>query len=254
MYRWRHGGSSVIKEVNDMKDKIAIVTGGTKGIGYETCLKLAEDCKIVYACARNPVDFVQNNIVFCKLDVTDSESCNNLVNKIIQENGRIDILVADAGITADALTVKMTDDAFDKVIETNLKGIFNVVKYVGPFMEKQGFGSIVAVSSIVGECGNIGQANYAASKAGIIGMSKSWAKEFARKGAQVRVNVIAPGYIMTDMLKTVPENLLTQFASQTMLKRLGQPKEIAEAIAFLCSDKASYITGTVIDVNGGMRL
>lgn len=237
-----------------MKDKIAIVTGGTKGIGYETCLKLAEECKTVYACARNPVTFKQENIVFCKLDVTNNESCSNLVNKIINEVGRIDILVADAGITSDALTVKMTDDAFDRVVETNLKGIFNIVKYVGPFMEKQGFGSIVTVSSIVGEYGNIGQANYAASKAGIIGMSKSWAKEFARKGSQVRVNAVAPGYIMTDMLKTVPENLLAQFASQTMLKRLGQPEEIAEVISFLCSDKASYITGTVIDINGGMRL
>lgn len=237
-----------------MKEKIAIVTGGTKGIGYETCLKLAEECKTVYACARNSVSFKKENIVFSKLDVTNSESCSDLVNKIIQEDGRIDILVADAGITADALTVKMTDDAFDRVVETNLKGIFNIVKYVGPFMEKQGVGSIVTVSSIVGEYGNIGQANYAASKAGIIGMSKSWAKEFARKGAQVRVNAVAPGYIMTDMLKTVPENLLTQFASQTMLKRLGRPQEIAEVINFLCSDSASYITGTVIDVNGGMRL
>lgn len=237
-----------------MKDKIAIVTGGTKGIGYATCLKLAEECKIVYACARNPVDFKQENIIYCNLDVTNSEACSNLVNKIINEDNRIDILVADAGITADALTVKMTENDFDRVIETNLKGIFNIVKLVGPYMERQGVGSIVTVSSIVGEYGNIGQANYAASKAGIIGMSKSWAKEFARKGAQVRVNTVAPGYILTDMVKTVPENLLDQFASQTMLKRLGQPNEVAELIAFLCSDKASYITGTVIDVNGGMRL
>lgn len=237
-----------------MKDKVAIVTGGTKGIGYETCIKLAEECKIVYACARNPVKFEEKNIVFCKLDVTNGDECCDLVNKIIEESNRIDILVADAGITVDALTYKMTEEAFDRVIDTNLKGVFNIVKFVGPFMEKQGFGSIVTVSSIVGEYGNIGQANYAASKAGIIGMSKSWAKEFARKGAQVRVNVVAPGYILTDMLKTVPEILLNQFASQTMLKRLGQPKEVAELIAFLCSDKSSYITGTVIDVNGGMRL
>ena len=121
-------------------------------------------------------------------------------------------------------------------------------------METHGGGAIVTVSSIVGQYGNIGQANYAASKAGVIGMSKSWAKEFARKGAPVRVNVIAPGYIMTDMLKTVPEELLNKFAEQTMLKRLGKPEEVAEVIAFLCSDAASYITGAVIDVNGGMRL
>jgi 3-oxoacyl-[acyl-carrier protein] reductase len=112
----------------------------------------------------------------------------------------------------------------------------------------------VAVSSVVGQYGNIGQANYAASKAGLIGMCKSWAKEFARKGANVRVNVVAPGYILTDMVKTVPQDLLDKFANQTMLKRLGQPQEVANAIEFLCSDKASYITGTVIDINGGMRL
>ena len=121
-------------------------------------------------------------------------------------------------------------------------------------MEKQGGGAIITVGSIVGEFGNIGQANYAASKAGMIGMSKSWAKEFARKGIPVRVNVVAPGYILTDMLKTVPKDLLEKFENQTMLKRLGRAEEVAEVIAFLASDAASYITGTVIDVNGGMRL
>ena len=148
----------------------------------------------------------------------------------------------------------MTESDFDNVIKTNLTGIFNLVKFIGPYMEMQGGGSIVTVSSIVGESGNIGQANYAASKAGIIGMSKSWAKEFARKGIPVRVNTVAPGYILTDMVKTVPEHLLSQFAGQTMLKRLGNPEEVAAAISFLCSDAASYITGSVLDVNGGMRL
>ena len=121
-------------------------------------------------------------------------------------------------------------------------------------MEEQGYGSIVAMSSVVGEQGNIGQANYAASKAGLIGMCKSFAKEFARKGAQVRVNAVAPGYILTDMVKKVPEDLLKKFADRTMLKRLGEPEEVADLICFLASDKASYITGTVIDVNGGMSL
>ena len=121
-------------------------------------------------------------------------------------------------------------------------------------MEKQGSGTIITVSSIVGEYGNIGQANYAASKAGIIGMSKSWAKEFARKGIPIRVNIVAPGYILTDMVTTVPQRLLESFANQTMLKRLGRPEEVAEVICFLSSDSASYITGTVIDVNGGMRI
>jgi 3-oxoacyl-[acyl-carrier protein] reductase len=166
----------------------------------------------------------------------------------------VDGLVCNAGITKDMMTYKMDEAAFDSVIDVNLKGVFNVVKSIGPFMEKQGHGSIVNVSSIVGEYGNIGQCNYAASKAGIIGMSKSWAKEFSRKGCQVRVNVICPGYIMTDMLKTVPEDLLNKFKDLTMLKRLGEPVEVANASLFLLSDLASYITGSVLDVNGGMRL
>ena len=167
---------------------------------------------------------------------------------------RFDVLVADAGITADALTVKMTDEQFDKVIAVNLKGSFNVVRFVGPYMEKQGWGSIVNISSIVGEQGNIGQVNYSASKGAVISMTKTWAKEFSRKGANVRVNAVAPGYIMTRMMETVPQDLLDRFAGQTMLKRLGQAEEVAEVISFLASDAASYVTGTVIDVNGGMRL
>lgn len=234
--------------------KIAIVTGGTEGIGYETCLKLAEEGATVYACARHERSFDSKSIRYHFLDVTDAESCKTLVNDVIACHKRIDVLVANAGVTSDSLTIKMSDEMFDKVINTNLKGIFNVVKLVGPLMEKNNNGSIVTISSIVGEYGNIGQANYAASKAGIIAMTKSWAKEFARKGANVRVNSVAPGYTLTKMLETVPENLLQKFADQTMLKRLGKPEEIANAILFLASDMASYITGTVLDVNGGMRL
>ena len=240
--------------MNLLNGKVAIVTGGTSGIGLATVHKLHKEGAIVYACARHEKIFSEKNIKYHYLDVTNINSCEDLFQDVLKENGKIDILVADAGITADSLTVKLTDDYFDKVIATNLKGVFNIVRLVGPYMEKQGYGSIVTVSSIVGEYGNIGQANYAASKAGVIGMSKSWAKEFARKGIPVRVNVIAPGYIMTDMLQTVPEHLLEKFADMTMLKRLGRPEEVAEVISFLASDAASYITGTVIDVNGGMRL
>lgn len=237
-----------------LNNKVIIITGGTKGIGLETSYLLAEEGAHVIACARNEKDFNNPNIEFMKLDVGIFGDCKQVFEQVIEKYGRIDGLVCDAGITSDALTFKMTDEQFDRVIDTNLKGVFNIVRLVGPFMERQGFGSIVNVSSVVGEFGNIGQANYAASKAGIIGMSKSWAKEFARKGAGVRVNVIAPGYIETEMLSTVPQELLDKFASQTMLKRLGKPKEIAEGILFLISDESSYITGTVIDVNGGMRL
>ena len=237
-----------------MKDKVVIVTGGTSGIGYEAAKKMAKMGAIVYAAARKERVFEEEDIRYHYLDVTDSESCRKLFDDIIKEHGRIDVLVADAGITADALTVKMTDEQFDRVIAVNLKGIFNIVRYVGPFMEKQGWGSIVNISSIVGEQGNIGQVNYSASKGAVISMTKTWAKEFSRKGAKVRVNAVAPGYIMTRMMDTVPQELLDRFAGQTMLKRLGQPEEVAEVIAFLASDASSYVTGAVIDVNGGMRL
>ena len=152
------------------------------------------------------------------------------------------------------MTRKMTDEQWDLVIDINLKGVFNLTRYVGPQMETDGGGSIINIASVVGEYGNIGQANYAASKAGVIGLSKTWAKEFARKGVPVRCNAIAPGYIMTDMMKTVPEDLLKKFAGLTMLGRLGQPEEIAKAALFLASDDASYVTGHVLSVNGGMRL
>lgn len=237
-----------------MKDKIAIITGGTSGIGYSTANRLAKDGAIVYAAARNERVFTNPNIRFHYLDVTKSDSCKQLLDDVVNAHGKIDILVADAGITADSLTAKMTDDQFDRVIDVNLKGVFNIIRYVGPFMENQGYGSIVTVSSVVGEQGNIGQINYSASKGAVISMTKTWAKEFSRKGANVRVNAVAPGYIMTKMMDTVPQELLDRFASQTMLKRLGQPEEIAEVIAFLASDASSYITGTVISANGGMRL
>ena len=237
-----------------MKGKIAIITGGTSGIGLATAKKMAAQGAIVYAAARKERSFEEANIKYHYVDVTNPESCKQLFDDIIADQGKIDILVADAGITADALTVKMSDDQFDRVIDVNLKGIFNIVRYVGPFMEKQGWGSIVTVSSVVGEQGNIGQINYSASKGAVISMTKTWAKEFSRKGANVRVNAVAPGYIMTHMMDTVPKDLLDRFASQTMLKRLGQPEEIANVISFLASDEASYITGTVISANGGMKL
>ena len=233
--------------------KVVIVTGGTKGIGLAISNRFASEGAKVIACARNLVLF-NNGVEFMKLDVTSPEECKTLVDSVVEKYGHVDVLVADAGITRDSMTYKMTDEMFDQVIDVNLKGIFNIGRYVGPLMEKQGFGSIVNISSVVGEYGNIGQANYAASKAGIIGLSKSWAKEFSRKGQQVRVNVIAPGYILTDMVKTVPQDLLDKFAQQTMLKRLGEPEEIANVALFLASDLSSYITGAIIDANGGMRL
>lgn len=237
-----------------LNDKVAVVTGGTKGIGLEISKKLASEGATVIACARNPVTFDNKNIQYFRLDVTSNEECQKLFDYITTQFGKLDILVCDAGVTADSMTYKMTDEQFDKVVGINLKGVFNVVRLFGPYMERQGFGSIINISSVVGRYGNIGQANYAASKAGIVGMSLSWAKEFARKGVPVRVNVISPGYILTDMVKTVPQELLDKFSAQTMLKRLGQPEEIANAALFLASDLSSYVTGEVLNVDGGMRL
>jgi len=234
--------------------KVALVTGASKGIGKETAFLLAKYQAKVIGTYNEILPEENTGIRYQHLNVTDRKNCEEVVAVIMKTYGRIDILVNNAGITADAMTKRMTEEQFDHVIDVNLKGTWNMSRLVGPIMQQQRRGSIVNISSIVGEYGNIGQANYAASKAGIIGMTKSWAKEFARKGENIRVNAIAPGYTKTDMLKTVPDDLLKQFASQTMLGRLAEPEEIANAVLFLASDLSSYITGTVLDVNGGMRL
>lgn len=238
----------------DFVGKVVLVTGASKGIGKETALHFAKYGATVIGTYYKEVPEERTEIEYKYLNVVDSRNCEEMVATIMEKYKRIDILVNNAGITADAMTKYMKEEEFDQVMEVNVKGTWNMTRIIGPIMMKQKEGSIINVSSIVGEYGNIGQANYAASKAGIIGMSKSWAKEFSRKGEKVRVNVVAPGYTKTDMLKTVPEELLKKFAEQTMLGRLAEPREIANGILFLASDLSSYITGTVLDVNGGMRL
>ena len=240
--------------VNSLEGKIALVTGGSAGIGAECCKRFASEGALVAAADMKPLTYSAENVEYYELDVTNTENCRAVVDAIVSKHGRIDVLVNNAGITKDALIHKMTDEMWDAVINVNLKGVFNMTRLVGPVMMDNGYGSIINISSVVGEFGNIGQTNYAASKAGIIGMTKTWAKEFARKGANVRTNAIAPGYILTDILKTVPQDLLDKFAGLTMLGRLGQPEEIAKAALFLASDESSYVTGHVLSVNGGMRL
>lgn len=237
-----------------LEHKIAIVTGAAKGIGMEIAKRFASEGAIVIAADVSPLSYDMDNVEYRPLDVTDADACKALFDDIVASKGRIDILVNNAGITRDAMTRKMTDEQWNLVVDVNLKGVFNLVRHVGPHMETIDGGTIINISSVVGEYGNIGQANYSATKAGLIGLTKTWAKEFARKGVPVRVNAIAPGYVMTDILKTVPEDLLDKFAQLTMLKRLGQPEEIAGAALFLASDDSSYVTGHVLSVNGGMRL
>jgi len=237
-----------------LEGKVAIVTGAAKGLGGEMAQLFAKEGAKVIAADMSPLSYEAANVEYYPLNVTDSAACEALFNHAKETYGRIDILVNNAGITKDALTRKMTEEQWDVVLDVNLKGVFNLTRHVGPYMQAQGSGSIINISSVVGVFGNIGQANYAATKAGLIGLTKTWAKEFSMKGGNVRVNAIAPGYTMTDILKTVPQEMLDKFAALTMLGRLGQPHEIASAALFLASDESGYITGQVLQVDGGMRL
>lgn len=237
-----------------LENKVAIITGGARGLGMSMAEEFAKEGAKVIACDMADLTYHNDNVEGYKLNITDAEACKACAEYVKEKYGKIDILVNNAGITKDALTRKMTDEQWNLVIDVNLKGVYNLTRYVGPIMQTAGKGSIINISSIVGEYGNIGQVNYAATKAGVVGMTKTWAKEFAMKGAQVRVNAISPGYTKTEILKTVPQELLDSFAKQTMLGRLAEPIEIAKAALFLASDEASYITGHNLSVNGGMRL
>ncbi|GEK89380.1 3-oxoacyl-[acyl-carrier protein] reductase [Alkalibacterium putridalgicola] len=237
-----------------LSDKVAVVTGGARGLGQAMCEAFSEEGARVIALDMGEMTYNKENVEYMELNVTDSDACQSVYEAIIEKYGKIDVLVNNAGITKDALTRKMTEDQWQAVIDVNLNGVFNLTRHIGPHMAEQGSGSIINISSVVGTYGNIGQANYAATKGAVVSLGKTWAKEFAMKGADVRVNTIAPGYTMTDILKTVPEDLLDKFAKMTMLNRLGQPEEIASVALFLASDMSSYVTGQLISVDGGMRL
>lgn len=235
-----------------LENKIAIVTGGTKGIGLATVEKMAQEGAIVYACARHKKEFDNPNIIYHKLDVSNNESCKKLFDDVCNKHGKIDILVNNAGIMQDRTTKKMTDDEFNRIIEVNINGTFNMVRLFGPLMQKNNYGSIINLSSFVAKNGNIGQANYVASKCAIEGMTKCWAKELTIHGENVRVNVIAPGVIYTNIFENTSKDIVESYSKKACLKRLGEPIEIANVICFLASDEASYITGSIIDVNGGL--
>ncbi len=237
-----------------LEGKVAIVTGGAQGIGQCIAETFAREGATVVAVDLSPLSYAHEGVFGHQVNVTNRTEIEQFVQKIVTTYGKIDILINNAGITRDALIGKMTEDMWDLVIDVNLKGVFNITQAVAPVMLSQRTGSIVNIASVVGEYGNVGQTNYAATKAGVIAMAKTWAKEFARKGEAIRVNSVAPGYVNTDMMKTVPDKVLDPIREKTMLGRLGEPQEIANAVLFLASDEASFITGHNLSVNGGLRL
>lgn len=236
------------------EDKIAVITGAARGIGRTVAeLLITQGAKHVYS-----LDVVIGEelagLTQKEVNITDKESIQRAISEIILEAKQIDILVNNAGITRDSLLEKLDEENWDSVIDINLKGTFLVTQAVVPYMLEVGKGAIVNVSSIVGVYGNIGQTNYAATKSGVIGMSYTWAKELTRKGANIRTNVVAPGYVNTEMIQSVPEKIIQRLKDQNPLKRLAEPIEIAQAIAFLASDEASFINGQVLSVDGGMKI
>jgi 3-oxoacyl-[acyl-carrier protein] reductase len=243
-----------------LKDKVVIVTGGAGGIGKATALRFAEEgAKVVvadFADGSGTVDAVKalgGQAIYVQVNVTDPESTKAMAAKAKETFGSVDVIVNNAGITKDAMMKKMTKDAFDAVIAVNLTGVFNCTSAVLPYMLEQNSGVVLTTSSCVGIYGNLGQTNYAATKWGVIGMTKSWCKEMAKNG--LRFNCVAPGFIGTDMVRKIPEQVLKEkIIVKCPTGRLGEPEEIAAAFAFLASDDAKFINGTVLSVDGGVTL
>lgn len=244
-----------------LKDKVAIITGAAKGIGAATAVKFGKEGAKVAVCdidmesiekTVNEIKEIGGESIGFKVDITKKEEIEKMVKTLMDKYGKINVLINNAGIISDAQLYKMTDDQFDKVININLKGTYLCTKAVVSIMREQGHGSIINASSIVGLYGNFGQTNYAATKFGVIGMAKCWAKELGRKG--IRVNVVCPGFVKTSILAPMPKNVIESMEKKTALGRLAEPEELANVYAFLASDEASYITGSVIEVGGGVTL
>ena len=234
-----------------LKDRICIVTGAAQGIGAATVARLAAEGAIVIGCDRR-ADPIPGAALSLAVDVTDRTRVDAAVAEVLARFGRIDVLVNNAGITQDARLVKMTMAQFDAVIDVNLRGVFHCSQAVAGSMVERGSGVILNASSVVGIYGNYGQSNYAASKFGVIGFTKTWSRELGPKG--IRVNAVAPGFVQTPILDTIPDKVLAQMREQVPLQRLGRPEEIASVYAFLASDDASYVNGAVIEVSGGMTV
>jgi len=241
-------------------NKIVIITGGGSGIGKETALLFAkEGARVVVAdmnekAGEETVAEINKNGegFFVKLDVSNREQVKQMVKITLEKYGKIDVLINNAGIVQDAFLSKMTEEQWDKVINVNLKGVFNCCQAVVEVMMNQGSGVIINTSSIVGLNGNAGQVNYAATKAGLIGMTKTLAKELGKKG--IRVNAVAPGFIATPMTANVPEKILEMMKEKTPLRRLGEAKDVAYAYLYLASDEANFVNGAVLCVDGGLKI
>ena len=244
-----------------LQNKVAVITGAASGIGLATAVKFAQEGAFIAICDLNQagidaaikeVEAVGGQALGYVVDVTKPNQITAMRDALLAEKGRIDVLVNNAGIVMDAQLIKMTEDQFDKVIDINLKGTYNMARALVDTMVAQGAGVILNASSVVGVYGNFGQTNYAATKFGVIGMVKTWAKELGKKG--IRANAVCPGFVATPILKAMPEKVLQGMEEKVPMRRLADPTEIANVYAFLASDEASYINGAAIEVTGGLTL
>jgi 3-oxoacyl-[acyl-carrier protein] reductase len=242
-----------------LQDRIAIVTGGASGIGKVTAKKFAaEGAKVIIwdidqtggEATAEELRKAGSEVVFMKVNTAQFEEVEKAAKQIAEKWGRIDILINNAGITRDASLKKMTSEQWQQVMDVNLTGVFNCTKVMSGYMVDQGWGRIISASSVVGLYGNFGQTNYVAAKAGVIGMTKVWARELGRKG--VTANAVAPGFIATEMTKKIPDDVLKQIEAKIPVGRMGDPEDIANAYVFLASEEARYVNGAVISVDGGM--
>jgi len=244
-----------------LKGRVALITGAAQGIGKSIALLLAQNGANIVVSDINleraeetarEIESIGSKAMAVKVDVASLKEVEQMVEAVLEKFGKIDILVNNAGITRDKLILRMTEEDWDAVLNVNLKGTFNCTKVVVRHMAKQRSGKIVSIASVVGEMGNAGQANYSASKAGVIGLTKTIAREFAQR--RINVNAIAPGYIETPMTEILPEKVKEELKSLIPMERLGKPEDVAEAVLFLVSEESNYITGQVLNVNGGIYM
>ena len=242
--------------MNLLENKVCIVTGGGRGIGQATAEKfIGESATVIIAdfdeaTGTATAEYLGDQCSFVKTDVSQSESVQSLIKRVKADHGSIDVIVNNAGILQDQTLEKMDEEEFDKVIQVNMRGVYLCTKYAAEVMREQGSGVILNASSVVARFGNFGQTNYVAAKAGLEGMTKVWARELGKHG--IRVNAVAPGFIKTDMIAGMPEKIIKMMEAKVPLKRWGQPEDVADLYCFLASDEASYISGVILPVDGGV--